>query len=119
MLLPAVSSVSGEILVHFNVGFASQPIFLAMFGASLLFLGSLVHRRGRRINTENLVGSRSRSIKEIAADSNGKLENNSSLVPIAEGMRYGHGGDELMVSAQWWNPPRPVNDGNSSALMLK
>jgi hypothetical protein len=119
MLSPFGSYLSNELLAQITVGNVSEPFFLAAFGVSLIFLGSLVHRRGGRTGRKNLGSLNSTEITNTPADLSGMMMKNSSPVAIGGHRLHGPGRVEFLVSTQCFDPMKPVADPveNSAALM--
>jgi hypothetical protein len=119
MLLPFGSSLSNELLAQIAVGNVSEPFFLAAFGVSLIFLGSIVHRRGGRTGGKNVLGSsNSREITSTPADLSGVMMENSSPVTIGGHRLHGPGRVEFLVSTQCFDPMKPLADPHENSAVL-
>lgn len=108
MLLPFASFLFNELLARIKLGNVPEPFFLATFGASLIFLGSLVNRRGKRIRTKDLGNSKNREIGNTETVLNGASMKNCSQVTVDALRLHGPGRDEFIADA----------NENSAALML-
>jgi hypothetical protein len=120
MLLPFANFLLNELLAQIKLGNVPEPFFLATFGASLIFLGSLVNRRGKRIRAKDLGSSKNREIGNTETVLNGASMKNSSQVAVDAHRLHGPGRDEFIVSAQGWDLNKTVADANenSAALVL-